>query len=64
MPLINSNINFLLAWSANCGLFSSVAARTFTITNTKINALVVTLSADDNAKVLKQLGSRFKSIIT
>ena len=36
---------------------------TFTITDTKLNVLVVTLSTQDNAKKLEQLKSGFKKTI-
>ena len=36
---------------------------TFSITNTKLYVSVVTLSTEDNAKLLEQLKSGFKTII-
>ena len=56
----------MLTWSANCVLLSNAAANqatTFEITDTKLYVPVVTLSIQDNAKLLKQLKSGFKRII-
>ena len=63
MPLINCEINLILKWSANCVIVSTNVANqnaTFAITNTKLYVPVVNLSAQDNAKLLKQLESDFK----
>ena len=63
MPLINCEINLILTWSANCVIvYIDVANQnaTFKITDTKLYVPVVTLSAQDNAKLLKQLESGFK----
>ena len=56
----------MLTWSANCVLLFNAAANqatTFEITDTKPYVPVVTLSIQDNAKLLKQLKSGFKRII-
>ena len=66
MSLINWTISLMLTWSANCVLLSNAAANqatTFEITDTKLYVPVVTLSIQDNAKLLKQLKSGFKRII-
>ena len=66
MPLINFKINLILKWSANCVMvYTSVANQgvTFAITETKLFVPVVTLSTQDNAKLLQQLKSGFKRII-
>ena len=66
MPLINCEINLMTSWSANCFLVASTAAyqmRTFKITDTKLYVPVVTLSTQDNAKLLKELKSTFKRTI-
>ena len=63
MPLINCEINLILSWPANCVIvYTDVANQgvTFTITETKLYVLVVTLSTQDNAKLLIQLKSDFK----
>ena len=66
MSLINWTISLMLTWSANCVLLFNAAANqatTFEITDTKLYVPVVTLSIQDNAKLLKQLKSGFKRII-
>ena len=54
MPLINYEINFLLTWSMNCAISNTIASNdtTFTKTDTKFYAPVVTLSTQDNTKNL------------
>ena len=66
MPLINCEINLDLNWSGNCVIqATNVAAQatTFSITYTKLNVSVVTLSTQHNAKLLKQLKCGFKRTI-
>ena len=65
MPLINCEINLLLTWSLNCVIFNAAANQvtTFAITDTKCYVPVVTLSTQDNAKLLQQLKSGFKGTI-
>ena len=66
MPLINCEVNLDLNWSENCVIVvTNVAAQatTFSITDTKIYVPVVTLSTEDNAKLLEQLKSGFKRTI-
>ena len=63
IPLINSEINLILTWFANCVIiYTNVANQnpTFQITETKLYVPVVTLSTQDNAKLLPQLKSGFK----
>ena len=65
-PLINCEINLILTCSANCVIvYANVANQSpaFSITETKIYVPVVTLSTEDNAKLLQQLKSGFKRII-
>ena len=55
MPLINCEINLVLTWSAKCFIIDDPIAGqepTFTITDTKLYVTVVTLSTQDNAKLL------------
>ena len=55
MPLINCEINLVLTWSAKCFIIDDPIAGqepTFTITDTKLYVPVVTLSTQDNAKLL------------
>ena len=66
MPLINCEVNLILTWSANCVIVSTNVANqgaTFTITETRLYVPVVTLSTQDNAKLLPQLKSGFKRTI-
>ena len=66
IPLINCEINVMLTWSENCVISCNAATNqvtTFSITNTKIYLPVLTLSAQDNAKLLKQLKLGFKRTI-
>ena len=60
MPLINCEINLILTWSQDCVISSATAATKFKITDTKLYVPVVTLSTQDNAKLLQQLKSSFK----
>ena len=63
MPLINCEVNLILTWSANFVIvYTSVANKgaTFQITETNLYVSVVTLSTQDNAKILPQLKSGFK----
>ena len=63
MALINCEVNLELTWPRDCVITNSTGEGKFTITETKIYVLVVTLSAQDNAKLLQQLKSSFKRII-
>ena len=64
-PLINCEINLFLTWSANYVIANAAAnqATTFAITEAKFYVPVVTLSTQDNAKLLRQLQSGFKCTI-
>ena len=66
MPLINCEVNLILTWSSTCVLVSNDISNqnaTFTITDTKLYVPVVTLSTQENAKLLQQLKSGFKTVI-
>ena len=66
MPLINWKVNLISTWSENCVIvYTNVANKgaIFEITETKLHVLVVTLSTQDNAKLLTQLKSGFKRTI-
>ena len=66
VPLINCEVNLILTWSANCVIVSTDVANqivTFAIIDTKLYVPVVTLSTQDNAKLLEQLKSGFKRVI-
>ena len=66
MPLINCEVNLILTWSSTCVIVSTNNANqgaTFTITNTRLYVPVVTLSTQENARLLQQLKSGFKRVI-
>ena len=67
MPLINCEVELILNWSGNCVILRTNVANqapTFTITDTNLYVPVVTLSTQDNAKLLPQLKSGFKRTIS
>ena len=67
MPLINCEIELILDWSENCVITSANNVNqvpTFTITETNLYVPVVTLSTEDNSKLLPQLKNSFKRTIT
>ena len=53
ISLINCEINLILTWSSKCVLSNDAKTTTFAITDTKLFVPVVTLSTQDNAKILK-----------
>ena len=57
MPLINCEVSLILTWSSTCIITNSAGAGTFKITDTKLYVPVVTLSTQDNVKLLQQLKS-------
>ena len=66
MPLINCEVEHILNWSANCVIIYADANNqvpTFTITETNLYVPAVTLSTQDNAKLLSQLKLGFKRTI-
>ena len=66
MPLINCEVNLVLTWSANCVIVYTNTANqgaTFAITEYNLYIPVVTLSTQDNEKLLTQLKSGFKRAI-
>ena len=64
MPLINCEVNLILTCSSTCVITNSAGAGTFEITDTKLYVPVVTLSTQDNSKLLQQLKSGFKRVIS
>ena len=63
MPLINCEIELISTWSRNSVIISTEIANqipTFTITETTLHVPVVTLSTQDNTKLLSQLKNGFK----
>ena len=65
MPLINCEVELTLMWSAN-SVYTDVANQvpTFEMAETNLYVPVVTLSTQDNAKLLPQLKSGFKRTIS
>ena len=63
MPLINCDVNLILTWFEDCVITSSEGEAKFAITETNLYGPVVTLSTQDNAKLLQQLESGFKRTI-
>ena len=67
MPLINCEVELILTWSADCVIISTNVANqnpTFTVTKTNLYVPGVTLSTQDNAKLLLQLKLGFKITIS
>ena len=52
MLLINCEINLILTWSEDCVISSASGETIFKITDLKLYAPVVTLSIQDNTKLL------------
>ena len=65
MPLINCELNLILTWCANCVISNTASnqATILAITDTKPYVSVVTLSTQDNTKLLQQLKPGFKRTI-
>ena len=63
MPLINCEVSLFLTWSSTCVITNSTGEGRFKITDTRLFVSVVTLSTQDNAKLLQQLKSDFRRTI-
>ena len=63
MPLITCEVNLILTWSSTCAIINSTGAGIFKITDTKLYVPAVSLSTQDNSKLLQQLKSGFKRVI-
>ena len=63
MPLINCEVNLILTRSRDYVITNPTGAGKCTITERKLYIQVVTLSTQDNAKLLQQIKSGFKSTI-
>ena len=73
MPLINCKVELSLKWIENCVLTSAAIgananatgadSATFKITDAKLYVPIVTLSAEDNAKLSKLLSEGFKRTV-
>ena len=59
MPLINCKVELLLNWIERC-LLTVANTAIFKISDAKLYVPIVTLSAEDNAKLSKLLGEGFK----
>ena len=64
MPLINCEVELDLTWSSTCVITNSTGAGRFAITDTKLYIPVVTLSTQENTKLLQKLKSGFKRVIS
>ena len=67
MSLNNCEVELIMTWSADCVIISTNVANqnpAFTITETNLSVSVVTLSTQDNAKLLPQLKSTLKRTIS
>ena len=67
MPFINCEIELILTWSRDCVIiYTDVNNQvpTITITETNLYVPIVTLSSQDNAKLLPQLKSGFKRTLS
>ena len=66
MPLTNCEVNLILIWSSTCAIVSTNILNQgaiFTITDTRLYVPVVTLSTQENTKLLQQSKSGFKRVI-
>ena len=66
MPFINCEVNLILTWSSTCVIVSTNIVNqgaTFTITDARLYIPAVTLSTQQNTKLLQQLKSGFKRVI-
>ena len=66
MPFINCEVNRILTWSSTCVIVSTNIVNqgaTFTITDARLYIPAVTLSTQQNTKLLQQLKSGFKRVI-
>ena len=64
MSLINCEVNHILTLSSTFVITNSTGAGTFKATDTKLHVPVVTLSTQFNSKLLQQVKSGFKRIIS
>ena len=67
MPLISCELELIFSWSGNCIIiYADIANQvlTFKITETNLHGRVVTLSTRNNVKLLSQLKSSFRRIIS
>ena len=62
IPLINCKVELSLKWYERC-LLTAATTATFKITDAKLYVPIVTLSAEDNVKLLKLLSEGFKRTV-
>ena len=62
MPLINCKIELSLNWIEKC-LLTTANTAIFKITDAKLYVPIVTLSVEDNVKLLKLLSKGFKRTV-
>ena len=62
-PLINCEVELILTWSKDCVITNSTGEGKIKISEAKLFIPTVTLSTEDNVKLLQQLKSCFKRII-
>ena len=62
MPLINCKVELSLKWYERCSLTAANTA-TFRITDAILYVPIVTLSIEDNSKLIKLLNEGFKRLI-
>ena len=53
MPLISCEVSLILTWSSTCVITNSTGEGVFEITDTKLYVQIVTLSTQDNSKLLQ-----------
>ena len=63
MLLISCKVKLSLTWNENCVLSSEDGNSVFAITDAKLYVPIVTLSAEDNAKLSKLLSEGFKRTV-
>ena len=63
MPLIDCEMNLIPTWLENFAIYERHRQTTFATTVTKLYISTVTLSTQDNPKLLQQLKSGFKRTI-
>ena len=63
MSLINCEVNLILTWSSTCVITNSTGPVRFALTHIRLYVPVVTLSTQENTKLLQQLKSGFKRVI-
>ena len=62
--LINCEVNLILTWSPTCVITYFTGGGTFEITDTNLYVPLVTLSTQGSSKLLQQLKSGFKRVIS